>query len=55
MNNSVRDFEKISKYKKLGMVIERMWHLKTEIVYHVVGKSAKSLLHDISTNSRKVA
>ena len=36
-NISVKEFDKLSKYKDLQIEIERMWHLKTTIVPVVVG------------------
>ena len=36
-NISVKEFDKLSKYKDLQTEIERMWHLKTTIVPVVVG------------------
>ena len=36
-NISVKEFDKLSKYKELQIEIERMWHLKTTIVPVVVG------------------
>ena len=36
-NISVKEFDKLSKYKDLQIEIDRMWHLKTTIVPVVVG------------------
>ena len=36
-NMSLKEFEKISKYKDLEIEIQKMWHLKTQTVPVIVG------------------
>ena len=37
INNSAKEFEKLSKYKDLQIAVERMWQLKISIIPIVVG------------------
>ena len=37
VNISVKEFEKLSKYKDLEIEIEEMWHMKTKTVPVIIG------------------